>query len=440
MSEDADGLENDQMRNMNDISYEEAEHETSEVSSPKKVKIEVEGLDNPPESNCEDVEEDPTGPKDIYGDPLLLFEIVQTHPLAQKWHDFVDTTLAAETAIQSTPLGGSSMQSTGGDMLLSHRPGLADEGYMMGDDGEGPPVPPRGMLGGGDMIHMDENDLDIAASLMAGLSYGRPNGPDIDEDHSNNSADSEKSYNSGETAREKVGYAFDDPLGKAGGLGIELDKLTKYSTGGTATGASYNDDDDGSHSSDEDDNDSKRSGSGDVPVMDLFAGNFNYEQTVDKEFNAAPAEEFANFAAFDTTGTDDVEVIVDGALLTAKTSNSVNADLDNLFGKGDHAELLEMDDLPTGETLSPIRPTKPCDEQNFVSIPTTDNTTLGSSSDTTAANNDDTVKADLFDANDRTVEEKPIKFDIDIETAPSDELMADHIEPVSLDATLEDIR
>ena len=442
MNEDAEGLENDQMQNMNEISYEGTDQDAMEVLS-KKVEVENETMENPLGVSSEDADEELAGPKDIYGDPLLLFEIVHTHELADKWHDFVDTTLAAETAIQSTPLGGLTMQSTGVDMLLSHRPGLADEGYMMGDDGEGPPVPPRGMLGGGDMIHMDENDLDIAASLMAGLSYGRPNAPDIDEDHSNNSGDSEKSYNSGETARDKVGYAFDDPLGKAGGLGLELDQLTKYSTGGAATGASYNngdddDDDDGSHSSDEGDIDSKRSGSGEVPVMDLFAGNFNYEQTSDRENTVTPAEEFANFAAFDSTGTDDVGVfvgIVDEALLPVQPTNAASTDLDNLFGKGDHAELLELDDLPMEETLSPIKPITSFDEQNYVSV-TISGQVENDSGENVAISNDD-VKANLFDAHvgNTEEEEKTMTFDVDIETAPSDELMADQIVPMSLDTT-----
>jgi hypothetical protein len=33
---------------------------------------------------------------------------------------------------------------------------------MMDDDGLTPTLPPRGMLGGGDVIDMDDNDLDIA--------------------------------------------------------------------------------------------------------------------------------------------------------------------------------------------------------------------------------------------------------------------------------------
>ena len=442
-NEDADGLANDQMRMSNENSFDETDQETSAAELPKNVTVDVDEMESPAGVGSEDADEEATGPKDIYGDPLLLFEIVHTHPLADKWQDFVETTLAAETAIQSTPLGGLSMQSTGIDMMLSHRPGLADEGYMMGDDGEGPPAPPRGMLGGDGMIHMDENDLDIAASLMAGLSYGRPNGPDIDEDHSNNSADSEKSYNSGETARDKVGYAFDDPLGKAGGLGIELDKLTKFSSGGASADEYMGDDDDGSHSSDEEESDSKRSDSGDVPIIDLFAGNFNYEQSTDKETSVAPAEEFANFAAFETAGSNDVGVFVGIVEDTGSAdhgiqpNNTASTDLDNLFGKGDHAELLELDDLPIEDALSPIKPITSFEESNCVPVTLLENSS-NDTDDLLSTSNED-VKANLFGAQDMGAEVKRTIIDVEIEAAPSDELMADQIEPVSLNAVKEDV-
>jgi hypothetical protein len=283
------------------------------------------------------------GPKDDFGEPLLLFEIVHTHELAERWHDFVDTTLAAETAVQSTPLGGFVGQALGMDPMMSHRPGLADEGYMMGDDGEGPPVPPRGMLGGGDAIDMDDHDLDVAASMMAGLSMQRSQiaTTGSDDELSQNSGDSEKSYNSGETASEKSGYAFDDPLGKAGGLGIELGKLTRYNHGEATSLESPTGDDEGSHSSSDEEPESNRSSDGDVPVMDLFAGNFNYDTPIDQ------TTEFADFANFDTN---------EGPAFEAQSSPQESAIeqptnatvLDNLFDQGSHAELLlELDDPPS---------------------------------------------------------------------------------------------
>lgn len=294
-----------------------------------------------------DTEEDTyIGPKDDFGDPLLLAELVSQHPLAERWHEFVATTLAAENAIQSTLLGGYNMQasSSGGMMMIdplhSHRPGLIDEGYMMGDDGEGPPAPPlRGMLAGGDVIDMDDNDLDIAASMMAGLTLNRNSGnsrrthnsprsnnsPKRDDDDSEDgasygSADSEKSYNSGETNSEKSAYVFDDPLGKAGGLGIELGKLTQYDHSSSNKAARRNharsnnpkpedqaDDDEigskDSHSSSSDDEyqENHERNDSDVPVLDLFAGNFNFdgdEQPPSQDEESPGTFEFADFANF----------------------------------------------------------------------------------------------------------------------------------------------
>lgn len=282
-------------------------------------------------------------PKDDFGEPLLLFEIVHTHELAERWHDFVDTTLAAESAVQSTPLGG-----FGGapemDPMFSQRPGLADEGYMMGDDGEGPPVPPRGMLGGGDTIDMDDYDLDVAASMMAGLSLRRASPAVGEDDNSHNSGDSEKSYNSGDTASEKTAYAFDDPLGKAGGLGIELGKLTQYAH---SQKEAAGDEDDGSHSSSDEEPESNESNDGDVPVIDLFTGNLNYTDSEE----AFPAPEFANFADFDTaeeiapTATANNEAFSMDHIYANEVSNS--AVVDEIFDQGNHsALLLEMDDTP----------------------------------------------------------------------------------------------
>jgi hypothetical protein len=330
-----------------------------------------------------------TGPKDDFGEPLLLAELVNNHVLAERWHEFVDTTLAAETAVQSTPLGGYAMGAPGMDSMQMQRPGL-EEGYMMGDEGDGPPAPPRGMLGGGDVIDMDDNDLDIAASMMAGLSIGRP-GPDVGDDgsdgsgsqRSGGSGDSDRSYNSGETASDRSGYAFDDPLGKTGGLGIELGKLTQYKhedSRGKDRGGSDDDDDDGSHSSSDEEPDSQLSGSGEVPVMDLFAGNFNYGDSPPVDSAAeAPAPEFANFADFDASaeeGDDDDFGPFSSADNPAATPDQVESppksseELEEIFGKGDHAELLELDEKPADSTEPTAESSESAAEPLFASEPT----------------------------------------------------------------------
>ena len=280
---------------------------------------------------------------EMSSEPLLLAELIADHVLCDKWSEFVSTTLASETAIQSSPLGGYSGEAP--ESLHSHRPGLADDGDILGDDGMGPPAPPRGMLGGGDFIDMDDNDLEIAANMMANLGLTRST-VDVEDVSSNDSGsasgDSEKSYNSGETAKDRSGYAFDDPLGKAGALGIELGKLTQYKEGeddAPDTKAMGGNSDDGSHSSS--DEEPERSDSGEVPVMDLFAGNFD--------------SNFANFEqAEDSFGDFESAAPVTPPLAE---SDSKSSDLDDIFGKGDHASLLEEDDSPvTSEESAPQDP------------------------------------------------------------------------------------
>jgi hypothetical protein len=306
----------------------------------------------------------------ITQDSLLLAEFVNSHPLSDMWDDFITSTLVTETATQSMPLGG--FPANGIDPLHSHRPGMPDDG----DDDDGSrPLPPRGMLGGGEAIDMDDNDLDIAASMMAGLGLGPPIPTDDgsgsegdDSDVFSGSGDSEKSYNSGETNNVGGGYVFDDPLGKTGGLGIELGKLTQYNSenGSNEIVPRPTDDDDDvdeqNDSSDEETGD-RTDRTSKVQIMDLFAGNFNEcfgEPTVEAvpEANASFSADFANFdAAFaeadieSTTGgtvTDDVfgEFSSEPAFADSKDhseseSSSRNSEIEEIFGKGDHVAILE---------------------------------------------------------------------------------------------------
>lgn len=267
-------------------------------------------------------------------EPLLIAELVKNHELSEQWKEFVETSLSAEISAQSTPLGGYSGPSA--DPLASHRPGmeaplgrrpgLADDDEDMDMGPASQPRPPRGMLGGGGTIDMDDNDLDVAAAMLSDFGLGRPNttatADDSDSDSGQYSGDSDKSYNSGETNNSGGGYAFDDPLGQSGGLGIELGKLTKLGIGGgkknkpAQAKKEEKADDDDSHSSsseepprpDSDDEDEDNSNGEDqednVPVMDLFAGNFNHGQ-VDPGDDKPPEskeppkfDEFANFDAF----------------------------------------------------------------------------------------------------------------------------------------------
>ena len=274
---------------------------SSEESQTHDQEKKIEAMEMAPQENqgeSPDTEEMPNN-------PLILAQLVETHPLQSKWEEFVSTTLAQETAIQSTPLGGF-QGSPGMDPLQSHRPGLADEGEFEVDDGSAPPLPPRGLLVGGDVIDMDDNDLDIAASMMAGLSM--VNG------ESNASGAEQASKNPGE-------YEFDDPLGN------------------NRFGDDDGDDGDGSHSSSDEEAGKATGGADDeAPVMDLFAGNRPDAESDPNGF-AKFDDNFANF--------DDAFAEAGGSFEDLSDQNGSGSQAEDIFGGAkDHAELLEAEDTP----------------------------------------------------------------------------------------------
>ncbi|KAL3922103.1 MAG: hypothetical protein SGILL_002383 [Bacillariaceae sp.] len=263
--------------------------------------------------------------------PLILAQLVDTHPLNKNWQEFVSTTLATETAVQSTPLGGfpAGALGMGMDPLHAHRPGLAEDGAYDDDDGAPPRLPPRGLLVGGDVIDMDDNDLDVAASMMAGgLRLHQPD--ESGDDRSKDLLSGMPPQSNGPSG----GYVFDDPLGD-GRFG------------------KFDEDEDDDSSSDEESEQSGRScdsggavggpiyenpSENDAPVMDLFAGNFDaFSDKGAGEQNGAWSD-FANFDdAFAGSENND-----DNPAIEAKSN------FDDVFGDvKDHAMLLEDPDNPT---------------------------------------------------------------------------------------------
>ena len=268
----------------------------------------------------------------IEKEPLFLAEMVRYHPLSDRWDEFVHTSLSTETSIQSTPLGGYNASSSG------HRPGLADDGDL-GFDGQ-PSLPSRSLLG---ELDMDDNDLDIAANMMAALAMGRGHREDDDDDFSG-SGDSNRSYNSGET-NHSGGYLFDDPLGKDNtGLGIELGKLTKLNLDQDEENGG---DGSSSHSSSSDEEGNQDDEDNEAPIMDLFAGNFNYDQSNDP---SAPAPssgsfDFANFddAFADLSGPasdDDYGAFVDAVSDSPSFEAEGGKVVDDVFSSSDNTDLL----------------------------------------------------------------------------------------------------
>lgn len=236
---------------------------------------------------------------------LILARLVKKHPLGKIWQDFVLTTLASETALQTTPLGGFQAPTLGADPLHMHRPGLEDDGLYDDDDGEAPTLPQRGLLVDGDVIDMDDNDLEVAANMMAGLNLGQV----ASQTQSNSSHQS--------------GYIFDDPLG--GGRFGEFD-----------------DNDDGDSSSDEEPEMVKDS----APVMDLFAGNFDAFGETEQS-----SESFADFANFD-------EEFAGADAVGDNEESEEDHKFDSIFGGGKGHDIL-LDELD--KPLSPQNGTLPID-------------------------------------------------------------------------------
>ena len=235
-------------------------------------------------------------------DALILARLVKKHPLGKIWKDFVVTTLASETVLQTTPLGGFQAPTLGADPLHMHRPGLEDDGAYDDDDGEAPTLPQRGLMVDGDVIDMDDNDLEVAATMMAGLNLAQIAGNGDSQTQSNIS--------------HQGGYVFDDPLGDG--------RFGDFDDGS----------DDGDSSSDEEPENNRGS---EAPVMDLFAGNFDaFDETDTREQSPSAFSDFANFddafaetdVAGDNEEGEDKNEELDGVFADVKSHDILLDELD----------------------------------------------------------------------------------------------------------------
>jgi hypothetical protein len=266
--------------------------------------------------------------------PLILVQLVDSHPLSKNWLEFISTTLATETAIQSSPLGGFQGSILGMDPFQAHRPGLAEDGGFDDDDGAAPPLPPRGLLVGGDVIDMDDHDLDIAASMMAGMRLHQP-----DESADDRSRDLRSAISSQPNGPSLCGYVFDDPLGDGRFGKFDADEgedsssdeeseqsgNTGDSGGAVIDGAVA----DGSFAENE------------APVMDLFAGTFDGFD--EKESAVGQKGAWTDFANFDDAFSN-AQTAEDDPTVEAKSN------FDDVFGEvKDHSILLEeLGNSPSG--------------------------------------------------------------------------------------------
>lgn len=299
-----------------------------------------------------------SGSQGSVSNDLVISRLVKSHPLHAEWTDFITTTLAAETAIQSTPLGGTNVATV--ETMQSQLPvARSGRSYDFGSDDaeDAAALDARGFLGG-EVLDMDDNDLDIAASMMEALNMSRPrspNEPNGDEGDETQDAVS----NSFGTVVQNSGlgsadYLFDDPLGgnaRFGPLGSQDDSSDEEEE---PVGVPPSKDDTTSSSPGVDDED-------DAPVMDLFTGNFEDKggsSSAGDDLVAPGNGPFSNFANFDdafaaasaveapifSSGSSDDDDVLKSAPFEAPLT--VDESVDDLFGSTPpHALLLGDEDV-----------------------------------------------------------------------------------------------
>jgi len=192
------------------------------------------------------------------------------------WQTFVTTTLASETAVQSTPLGGYNEEDNNAEQQQdeSTKWDGAEEYDEDNDDNNLGSRNTNYVVSSGD-IDLDDTDLDIAASMME--SMGLPSS----EESSKGTGKSKRHHRqrgviSGDIANgngadfgtvvqmhqdQKVsgGYVYDDPLG------------------------AQNHFDDSDEDEENECLDENADSGNEAPVMDLFAGNFDFDNAVDTD-------------------------------------------------------------------------------------------------------------------------------------------------------------
>jgi len=202
---------------------------------------------------------------------LKILELIQKHASQERWQHFVTTTLAEETAIQSTPLGGyqenhpSAQEASMCPLTLERGDGIDDSGAMIGG----------GLLDDGAVLDIDDGDLDMSSGMRDVLSMTQLREATMAAEHG---VGIEMMPVAGQMTTE---YHYDDPLAREDIFDDEDSDEGYGSPKGTV-----------------DESDSNV----DVPVMDLFTGNFSFNQFQEQSSGNTQlggGEEWSNFANFD---------------------------------------------------------------------------------------------------------------------------------------------
>jgi hypothetical protein len=350
-------------------------------SSPSEDKSEKENKGQPPSyaisepvevlDDIANVQTDTSDSQGTVSTDLIIAQLVNSHPLQARWSEFITTTLASETAIQSTPLGGTNTASVDPmqSQVLNVNVARSTRTYDFSDD-DGEEVSggsSRGFLGG-EVLDMDDNDIDIAASMMEALALSRPRGAHAPVDRAVDSGDDSSALrrdaaitsfgtvipNSGAITGD---YLFHDPLGGNSRLNAfgQDDSLDEDQTDECVSGLAGDDDGIMLEKAGLDEED-------EAPVMDLFTGNFDLTPANTEN---GTWSNFANFDdAFAATSSIDTAIFGSGSgeeddavqMNPGSSSDTFESDgktVEDLFGSTPHALLLgddETDDIERVET------------------------------------------------------------------------------------------
>jgi len=233
-------------------------HACEEVKLPESTKVET-------SNEFEGQEDEQDGDNlSLSNRKNITLSLLQGMPCYSDWLTFVNTTLASETAVQSTPLGGYyvAQAENNGDHATESTWNTACE-Y---DDVDNEVGHSHRYIVSSEEIDLDDTDLDIAASMMESMNL-----PGSDENGKSQGHRRQRGVITGQDLskgadfgtvvdvyKASTDYVFDDPLGSQNQFDVEDDEV-KYD-----------------NNNDVDDDD--------APVMDLFAGNFEIpcdDQNVD---------------------------------------------------------------------------------------------------------------------------------------------------------------
>jgi len=268
-----------------------------------------------------------------------ILGLLREHSMYSEWLGFVTSTLASETAVQSTPLGGCNNQNesniterddetnwANNELGVNNDDGPVSRGTYTGENGVIDP----------DNTRFDDTEVDIANELMTNYNLSVPSTNGIDESESNSNTNSRHRRHgvlggegSGNGSVNEFGtvvhlnpnpgdYVYENPLAWPNPFPDEYDDNF----------------DESPDSNESDGNDAEN----DAPVLNLFAGNMNFNDSSAQNNDTA----WANFdEAFAQCTVNGDTQIIDSSPDPFSETNSPMPDDHDLFGRDSNSPLFQ---------------------------------------------------------------------------------------------------